>query len=428
MKISDLKGEVKRVSAQANAQQQVTPQKSGGLLRALGNFAGNAVSSVAQPLASLAAIPVQAGARAFGVPDPFAEGIPGLGDKNIAISPLTLKQKAGDVLKAGSEIAAVATAPASIPAAIATGAGIGAAQGAGSALQEDASAQEVLKRGGVGAAIGGATAGVFGVVGKLLGKIGDKIQMSVIRPTKVDIEDGFSINTIKEHNLGGSLNKVLEKTQAEMNKLSTELGEKLSSANTKVDLDDVVNQTIKELTDSSKLKGFGANTKIQNVLEQLKQEVAITGNQLTVPEAQIVKQASGSFGAWQYGKPDPDSKAVEIVYNTFYNKLKKSIEAGSPEGVREINAQLSKLIPVMNAVIRRLPVAERNNLISLSDMIGLVASSANPIALGPTLLNILSKSGNAANLLSKFGPKFAKVGVPASFIAPQAVQAIDTPQ
>mgnify|MGYP003394783386 CR=1 FL=1 len=128
MKISDLKGEVKRVSAQANAQQQVTPQKSGGLLRALGNFAGNAVSSVAQPLASLAAIPVQAGARAFGVPDPFAEGIPGLGDKNIAISPLTLKQKAGDVLKAGSEIAAVATAPASIPAAIATGAGIGAAQ------------------------------------------------------------------------------------------------------------------------------------------------------------------------------------------------------------------------------------------------------------------------------------------------------------
>lgn len=353
----------------------------------------------------------------FGEPvDPLQAGVTGA------------KQLGGDLLRTGAEAAALGTAPASIPGAIGAGAVIGAAEAGGQALQDNKDlvtvGTEAAKGGAFGAIYGGAAAGFS----KLLGAIGDKIQLSTIRPTAADRADGFSLDTVKKYDLGGPINKVLDKSQSKIGELSTQLNTKLGATDATVDLDDVVKATVQELTDSSKFKGFGANGKILSTLDTLKNEVGIVGNKLSIPDAQVVKQASGSFGAWQYGKPDPDSKATEIVYNTFYNKLKTAIEKNSPEGVQAINKQLGEVIPVFHAALRRLPVAERNNLISLTDMIGLVGSSHNPAALGPTLLNLLSKSGTVGNALMKFGPKLQKAAPPAALIGSQAAQGSDTAQ
>jgi hypothetical protein len=329
----------------------------------------------------------------------------------------SLTKNIGAGLQLGSTIAAAQAAPAAIVPSVVAGASIGAANQGGEALAEGAPVTEVARKTAIGAAVGGAVSGVVSGFSKLLGKVGDKIMTSVIRPTQADKADGFAIETVKQYSLGGSLPKTLEKTQIKIGELSAQLAGKLQATDQGIDLNTVLQQTADELTDSSKLKGFGANAKIQNTIEALRNEVQLVGGQLTIPDAQIVKQASGSFGAWQYGKPDPESKATEIVYNTFYNKLKVAIEEASPEGVREINKELSKLIPVQNAVLRRLPVAERNNLISLSDMIGLVGSAHSPAALGPTILNIISKSGTTGAALSKFGPKLGRVAIPAAFSA-----------
>lgn len=338
------------------------------------------------------------------------------------------EQLAGDALRTGAAAASLTAAPATIPGAIGVGAGVGAAEASGSALQREKPTTDVVADTAKGAAFGGLFGGAVAGASKLLGAIGDKIQMSTIRPTAADRADGFSLDTVKKYGLGGSLTAVLDKTQAKIGDLSTQLHAKLGATDTTVDLNDVVKQTIDDLTDSSKLKGFGANSKIQAALDTLKGEVDIVGKDLSIPDAQVVKQAAGSFGAWHYGKPDPDSKASEIVYNTFYSKLKTAIEKASPDGVKDINGELSKLIPVYNAALRRLPVAERNNLISLSDMIGLVGSSHNPAALGPTILNLLSKSGAVGNALMKFGPKLQKGAAPAALIGAQAGQESDTAQ
>src|SRR3990167_3150220 len=69
------------------------------------------VAGVEQPIISLAAKPVQVGARALGLPDPYAEGIPaGLpgADTRAEITPATLKGTAGDILKTGALIGGVA--------------------------------------------------------------------------------------------------------------------------------------------------------------------------------------------------------------------------------------------------------------------------------------------------------------------------------
>lgn len=330
-----------------------------------------------------------------------------------------VKQLAGDALKTGGELAALTTAPASLPAAIGVGAGVGASQAGGTALQNDASVSDIAKQTAIGGAVGGATGGAVYGLGKLIGAIGDKIQTSIIKPSKADIADGFSLDTIKKYGLGGPLNKTLNKTQAKLGELSTQLGEKLKASDATINMNDVYAQTVKELTDSSKLKGFGANAQILSNLDKLKGEIATVGDALSIPDAQVVKQASGSFGAWQYGKVDPDSKASEIVFNTFYNKLKVAIEKNSPAGVKGINQELSKLIPIQNAILRRLPVAQRSNIISLNEMIGLVGSAVNPVALGPTLLALLSKSGTAANVMTKVAPAIAGAAAPASLVSGQ---------
>lgn len=392
--------------------------------------ASSIVGAVEQPFVSLAAKPVQLGAKALGLEDPFASGVPGglpiikdggftTGGTSLPVSNPSVKGIAGDVLRAGGTAAGIVSAPASIPAAIATGAGVGAATMAGQALQEGKPVTEVAKQGLIGGALGAVTSGVTYGIGKLIESVGGKILNSVIKPTKVDIDDGFSMKTVKEYNLGGSLDTIKNKTQTKLTDITNQLNTKLAESPNRIDLNRVFEQTLKELTDESKLKGFGANLKIENGLANLKEEVGLVNAQggISIPDAQVVKQAAGGFGAWQYGRPDPDSKATEIIYNTFYNKLKTAIEDASPEGVKSLNQELAKLIPVMHAVIRRIPVADRNNAISLNEMIGLVGSSVNPIALGPTLLALISKSGVAGQALSKAGPAIQSVAAPASLVS-----------
>jgi len=326
----------------------------------------------------------------------------------------------------GAALPSVANAASKIPGVIKTAlgaAGVGAVAGSS---QGDTPEQRT-QNAATGAAAGAATGGTLAVGGKLFGAIGDKIMTSVIRPTARDIADGFSLDTIKKFDLGGSLNTTYTKTQAALGALSGQLREKLGKSTATIDLSKIVDQTEKELsTAAGKLKGFGANQKITSAIESLKKEAETVGNDLSIPDAQIVKQAAGSFGAWQYGRPDPESKASEVVFNAFYNKLKTAIENASPEGVKEINQQLSKLIPVNNALIRRMPVADRNYALSLGDLVTLAASVSHPSGLALTGLNLAQKSGAVGNALSKFGPRVTRTAVPAGALsglgAPSALQ------
>lgn len=294
-------------------------------------------------------------------------------------------------------------------------AAIGAATGqlidTGADLQQGDSIGESLKP-GVDAAVGAGLPVVgraFSKFGSLLGKAGDKIQFSVVKPSQADIKDGFKIATVKKYDLGGSLKQSFEKTENKLSELSQQLDAKLTESTSKVDLNKVYENTAKKLG-GNKLESFGSNTQLGNATEKLREEIlAVAGDgQLDVKAANQVKRAAGHFGAWQFGVADPEAKARERVYNAFYNELKQEIEKQSPDGVKEINKQMSEIIPVMNALIRRIPVAERNNLVSLGDVITLTGASFNPSAGLLTLANLASKSGRVGNALSKAGDNIAE--------------------
>lgn len=334
----------------------------------------------------------------------------------------SLAQNAGAVAQTGAIAATPFIGPEAlgVPGSIAAATGIGAANSGGAALASGKSASEAAGQAVTGGVVSGVTAGVATGLSGLLGAIGNKIMTSVIKPSAADIEDGFSMSTIRDNNLGGTLPQTLKKTQSMLNDLTAQLKIKLASSPTSIDLSDIYEKTEQDVaSQSGKLKNFGANARVTSALAQLKGEVGALGDSSTVsiPEAQTVKQAAGNFGAWSYGKPDPDSQASQTVYNAFYRNLKTAIEENSPPGVKQINQQIGKLIPVVNAVIRRIPVAERNGAISLNEMISLTGAFFHPAAGIPALIDFASKSGPVGNALSRFAPV---VGNAAPFVGTTA--------
>lgn len=387
-------------------------------------------------------IPTGSVGQSTGVPDPsknplsFASGLVnkiGLGDvadtfgsdiaaatnpdlhKQGLLPYPSYEQNAGALLKTAGTVGALAAAPESVLGAATVGGLAGATTQAGTALEKNAPASQVEQRAGIGGLLGGVTGGALAGIGKLLGSAGDKIMNAEIKPSKADIEDGFSIDNLKKYNLGGTLSQIQQKSQAALTDLYNQLSEKLASSGETLDLAPVYDKTVNDLkTGSNLMKGFGANTSMDGALKQLQNEILTVNPDggISIPDAQLVKQGAGAMGAWSFGGTDPDATAREAVYNKFYTNLKEAIEQKSPQSVKLINRAMSEIIPIQNAVLRRIPIASRNNPLSLTDFIGLVASASHPAALGPTILNFLSKSGAVGNQLSKFAPKLGQATAP----------------
>lgn len=242
------------------------------------------------------------------------------------------------------------------------------------------------------------------LVGRGLESTGEKIQTSVIRPSGKDISDGFKIENVNKYDLGGSLPETIAKTHTKLNELSGQLREKLTGSDNTIDLNQLLKETTEALT-SGKTASFGDNQAIQRVLDNIKEEIAQASETgiVDLVDATNIKRAAGTKGAWAYNRPEVDASAIEKVYTEFYDKMKTAIETNAPDGVKEINKQISELIPINNAALRRLPVADRNNALSLTDTIGLTSAVFDARALLIMGAQKASKSGRVGNALVKAG-------------------------
>ncbi len=256
-------------------------------------------------------------------------------------------------------------------------------------------------------------------VGGLLERAGEKILSTVIRPTQADVRAGFKVQNVAKHDVGGSLQEMLEKTTEKIKSNVDQVKQRLQAAPYNANVDDVITQTEESLKKGGLAK-FGNVGSLERGLNDLKEEIGRLKEQgliksdgtLSVADLQEIKQAAGLQGAWNYGRPDREAKALETVYNQFYLNAKKEIENKSPRGIQELNKILSELIPIQHAIIRRLPVAERNNPISLTDVITLTHSFSDPRTLSLYLLNKLSKSGKVGEAFIKGGQKLQDIRLP----------------
>lgn len=232
-----------------------------------------------------------------------------------------------------------------------------------------------------------------------LGKTGEKIQEALIKPTLADTKAGFNVKNLVKYDVGGNLEQIVTKSGDKIKSLVRELKSKIVPGTADIDLNQVVNQVENKLGKAT-FENAGMNKALKNAIADLKEEVALMSPNgvVDIADGQLVKQGFGAKGAWQYGKPAEDAKALEQVYNEAYLILKEAIENKGLPGINQLNKQLSELIPIQHAVIRRIPVANRANAFSLGD---LVALSKTPGGVGLFILNRLSKSGRVGNFLQK---------------------------
>lgn len=282
--------------------------------------------------------------------------------------------------------------------------------GAITAIQQGQLNEEVRKNMIIGGSIPIAGFALKGIA-KAGISIAKKIEQTLIRATDADIKDGFKVQNIFKYDLGGGLARTEQKTHALITNLSNQLKTIIAGGKVKVNIRKILNDTAKEML-GNKAEFFGGNTRIAKTFQFLKQELkAISADGVvTLDEAQKIKRATGKLGAWQYQVRDPDANALEKVANSFYTKLKLEIERISPGNVKEINQQLSELIPIETALIRRIPVAARNNILSLSDAITAIPVLLNSGNWWLFALNRLLKSGNVANVLFKASSEPVKRG------------------
>lgn len=250
------------------------------------------------------------------------------------------------------------------------------------------------------------------IVKEALGKTGQKIQWSIIRPSAADVADGFNIKNVTKYNVGGSLGQIVAKTETRLNQLGMELKKRLKAADGEINLSSVYRKTVEKLK-SGKETSFGDNKAVERVLGSLKDEIKSVAPKWKsdLLQANLIKRGAGKKGAWAFGRIEPDANAVENVYSTFYRILKEEIEKTAPQGIKDINKQISELIPISNAAIRRLPVEQRNNVLSLTDTMGLYAAAFDPHALLIIGAKKLSRSGKFAELLVKASERQPSRGV-----------------
>jgi len=233
---------------------------------------------------------------------------------------------------------------------------------------------------------------------------GEKIQQSVIRPSINDIKDGFKIENVAKYDVGGSLPETITKTHAKLNELGQQLKTTLKDTDAKINLPAVLRRTAERLG-ADKAGTFGDNAALDRVLDQIADEVKRVGDDIDLVAATNVKRGAGNKGAWAYNRPEADASAIERAYTEFYSVLKEEIEKAAPEGVRAINKQLSELIPIQNAALRRLPVEQRNNVFSLTDSIGFFSALYDPKALLLVGASRAARSGKVGEALVKGGQK-----------------------
>jgi len=240
----------------------------------------------------------------------------------------------------------------------------------------------------------------------ILGATANKIESTLIKASKRDVEDGFKSGNVFKYKLGGSLEQTAEKTAKAIETRSNELKKLIANNPAKVNINELLDNVETKLA-TNKSASFGYNTKIKNAINTLRDEIAQLSDDgvVDLADAQQIKRSVGKLGAWQYGVRDPDATALEKAANSLYSELRLAIEKASPAKLKKLNKELSELIPIENAVTRRIPVAERNNAISLTDILTTLPAFSSPANMWLFVLNRLSKSGKVAERLADVAQK-----------------------
>ena len=247
----------------------------------------------------------------------------------------------------------------------------------GVARLQSGSDEEAKKAAVISAAMGGAGMGL----GKTLDWAGQKITSSMVRGLWQEAKDGFNVMNFKRYDvLGYTIPKMLEKVSARLETLRNSRNAIIDQSKTTVDVSPIFSNAANEIIDMGQsMKAVSDWKKMMSSFDEIEKHVkSVTGGsyKLSLRELENLKEWIGDNAKWIFGRVDPDSKALERVSGILYPKIRQAIEAVTPPGeVAKLNKQMQDLIPLQSALVKRIPVAERMNMLSVNDMLSLLPAA-----------------------------------------------------
>lgn len=376
--------------AQVEAAEQIRTQAGNDIVTGLGQSAANVVSNLGT----------------------MARKIPGVAALDRLVSPVTVNttpqtpaQQVGKTAGDVGQFFLPAAGLAKLKSAVSTGVGvmdalIGAGMEAATAAGVQTTQQGTTDGVKTTAALAGGTNLGMKAAAKGLGVMAERIERAMVKPTQADVAQGFKAENVFKHNVGGSLTQSYDKVSKKIQDLSGKLKTVLKgSKGADVDLATVYADTMADYSGNKQ-----ADEAVSRILQKIEFELNAGGvkmgsGTLNLADANLAKQAVGELGAWLHnpgGRLVSDADNItEKVANTFYKHLKIAIENKAVGPVKDLNRQLSELIPIKTAIIRRIPVEQRQNVINLGDMIGFGTGTW-----GIALANRILRSGQTANAMN----------------------------
>lgn len=251
--------------------------------------------------------------------------------------------------------------------------------------------------------------------GDSLIKAGERIQNIVLKPTAQDIKNGFKIENVTKYDLAGPLDQTLPKATTKLKELKTQLDSTIKSVGNEptVNIADALNQVKNEFSGKG-VKMLGQRSSIDKTIKNIEDELDIIlpdwrSKTLSFSDTIDAKRAAGLNAAFLHGQMKNGLTAEEKVWNNFYKILQRETEKVAKDTpFSEINKQISEIIPIEQAMIRRIPIADRNNVISLPELISGIATVSDPRALSIGIANRVLRSPYAAKYLIKAGKALKK--------------------
>jgi hypothetical protein len=277
------------------------------------------------------------------------------------------------------------------------------------------------------AAITGGATGVGEILGSVFNAWGKNIQLRKISPRKLDYDAGFDPKVLGSLNLKGDIRDTYSQVSAEIERLGKERAALLSKTRggspITVDLDIVFNNVQKKL-ESQMDAGVhaGENEGIQKAFDQLKNDiykrlgannplVKIKPN-VSLEYAEKAKENLGTFGDFVHtissrgAYVPPEATAKSVVADRIYIELRDAINNSLPKGqVQALNTEMSKLIPIRRAILKQIPVSDRQAAITAMDVWASIPAliTGNPAELALLAAVRGNKSLTFGNWLTRIG-------------------------
>lgn len=257
----------------------------------------------------------------------------------------------------------------------------GAAEGAASGAYQQAAEGEVdagrtALQAGLGFGMGAASAGLGKAVrkgtGELLKNSAIRNLDITLRPKQSGIKLGYDHDNAIKHDLIGSPREIMNKAKAKLDDLQKSAMRIGKDSQERFNVDDIF-ESAKRSIDPEK---FPSDYKKQLALiDEVRQDYKeVFGDVVDAPTAMKIRSRIGDKSAFvgrvsAGTKVDPEADWKEDAFNKVYFKLKDKLHGKLGSELKAINKAQSEIIPVLKVAERRVPIAESNYRVGLTDLL-----------------------------------------------------------